>query len=212
MRLGFYPKYNTEGKHDATGAFIREAWAWEKFWGKKGEKAKTIGIDNTSKKIQMRKTVLDGIEKHRPQHTAFFCHGWQTGIQLGFTMANIRELAAALIEARTYDITIYGCKTASGPGTGGDGGFADKLADALNMREFGMRNVDAHTTAGHTTQNPYVRRFWGGCGGQWIVDPKSALWSEWVYALKTDLRFEFPRMGIDEIKKRLSSLQSSAIS
>ena len=134
-----------------------------------------------------------------PDVLAIFGHGWETGIQCGFGLAQVGDLAGALAgAARAPRVILYGCLTAEGTGPGGDGGFADALRDALCAAGAAWAQVDAHVTAGHCCRIPYVRRFegagvpTGGLGGAYLVTPGAALWKPWVAALKGDLRFRFP--------------------
>jgi hypothetical protein len=110
-------------------------------------------------------------------------------------------------------VALYCCSTGAASSAdayaefGGDGGFADRLRDALCVAGGVHCTVDAHTTAGHTTMNPYVRRFEGrgsrvgGVGGFDLVSPKSGdLWRRWRRALReTSLRYRFPVMSVAEI-------------
>jgi hypothetical protein len=203
--------YNTNGINpangrpwaDATGAFQPEAAAFAKLHGGVYRK-----IDNRQTATKMRGDVIQAIGECKPSVIALCCHGWRTGIQFGFRSGNAPELAEAiaLYSGSMPTVALYCCSTGGGPGVGGDGGFADVLRDAL-CREGALQcHVDAHTTAGHCTRNPHVRRFeglgsaTGGAGGFYLVSPSSPLWKAWKLALsKTDLRLRFPLMGVAEI-------------
>lgn len=188
--------------------FRRQAAAWSHSpWG-----GPVIELKVSSLKPPLRfAKVVDVLMPHRAAggRVAIFCHGWANGLQL-VPMVRIRDLAHILAEHRAPVVTLYACSTADGPATGGDGGFADRLRDALCAAGAVACRVDAHATAGHATRNPYVRRFegmgvaTGGVGGQWIVTPKSALWGPWARALKGDLRWEFPLLSVAEIHARLA--------
>lgn len=210
MRLAFAPASNTEGKKDATGAFHPEARAWAQFVGE----AEVVRFDNTRGKVAQRSAVLSAIcDAKNLSHLAFFCHGWTNGIQPGITTSDLNAVAAAVeLASPLVDlvVTLYCCSTGGG-GIGGDGGFADEFRDALCRRGVTRCVIDAHVTPGHTTQNPHVRRFtgagteYGGAGGQWIVSPGSRLWPRWRGSLqRTDLRFEFPTLSIEQIHARLA--------
>lgn len=209
--LAFAPLHNLDGKRDATGAFHPEAQAFAKLTG-----ADVVLVDNDTPAISRREAVLDAIREHNPGQVAFFCHGWTTGIQFGFGVQHTLLLAETITggwAGTDPRVVLYACLTAADgktPGAGGDGGFADEFRDALCRAGATWCRVDAHTTAGHTTRNPYVRRFEGqgsavgGTGGQWIVAPKSPLWKPWVRALReTDLRYRFPSMSVAEIHAEL---------
>lgn len=188
------PRYNTD-KPDATGAFQPEARAFAALHGA----AAPVLYDNRATKPARRRAVLGAIAAVHPDVLAIFGHGWETGIQCGFGLAQVGDLAGALAgAARAPRVILYGCLTAEGTGPGGDGGFADALRDALCAAGAAWAQVDAHVTAGHCCRNPYVRRFegagvpTGGLGGAYLVTPGAALWKPWVAALKGDLRFRFP--------------------
>lgn len=208
--LSIAPMHNTGNKKDATGAFIPEAKAFNKFHADSFDTFGPVLIDNKQSKAKMRADVVSAIEKYQPEMLAVFCHGWKTGIQFGFDRKNLVEMVTAFPSNNIAPLVcIYGCLTADGDAPGGDGGFADVLRDAFC--EIGFRNcqVDAHETAGHTTRNPFVRRFegkgssTGGVGGYYLVQPKSKPWGAWQKALKGDLRFNFPFMYVEVIHEGL---------
>lgn len=223
--IAFAPQHNTGTKKDATGAFQPEMVRWITHIKDQGD-TNWINhvINNRLSAAEMRADVIKHISEFKPDRIAFFCHGWKTGIQFGFGMKHVKELAKTIIEADQIGadlaaisggrmhapiITLFCCLTADGP-IDGDGGFADRLRDELCIAGAVNCRVDAHTTAGHTTRNPNVRRFdglgspVGGMGGQHIVAPGSALWARWVKALKTgDLRFRFSAMEVAEIHEEL---------
>ncbi len=205
--LAFVPLYNTGKKRDATGAFQPEAHAWSLVVGG----AEIVGVDNHQQPPARRRAVLGAIREHRPERVAFFCHGWTGGVQVGFDVSSLRGLAEALASCSAPNVTLYCCLTGKGEGDG-DGGFADRLRDALCAAGATYCRVDAHTTAGHTTRNPYVRRFEGSgspvgaTGGQWIVAPGSSIWGRWRRALTGDLRFRYPDLEISEIHDELVAL------
>lgn len=214
---GINPKTGKPWK-DATGAFIPEA---RKFAALHGGTA--IPFTNDATPAARRKQVNAILEENRRSDAvAFFCHGLKSSIQTGHGAAQVDALAQLLRLACIpgAPIILYACDSADTPtkgAPGGDGGFADKLRDAMIRESWGFwrgSHVDAHVTTGHTTENPYVRRFtcnlaipsesfMGIAGGEWIVQPGSRLWVQWRKALKGDLRFRFPFMSIDEIHAEL---------
>lgn len=204
----FAPMYNTGTKKDATGAFQPEMM---EFCALFDPSAPPHLVDNHGTKSAMRARILGHIQYASPTICAFFGHGWRTGIQFGFGIANVKELAKALAYGCTsVRVVLYACSTGDGAGPGGDGGFADALRDALCVAGAPFCQVDAHDRPGHATRNPYVRRFMGqgsnvgGTGGQWIVAPGSALWGRWKAALAGDLRLRFPMMDVGEIHAELA--------
>lgn len=220
--VAFAPAFNTNGRKDATGAFQPEATAF----CKQNKNGVVILVDNRRDGPSMRTQVIDAIRQSSPRPAwmkavAFFCHGLGRKIQFGFDVRNVDELAKAIndsCDAGTAGVRVvlYACNTGMASlgeqykPVGGDGGFADALRDALCRSGMTTCQVDAHTTAGHTTRNPYVRRFEGhgspvgGVGGYILVAPGSKLWRPWVKALReTDLRHEFPFLTAGEIHQRL---------
>ena len=206
-------------KPDFVGAFDPEAKLFMKRWNIPAECRLKV---NLSKNEQARrKQVLDFIEDLRVKgyttdSFAFFCHGFANRIELGFKIANVPQLVNAAKSVSTpgsniFTIPLYCCSTGDGPGKEGDNGFADKLRDALCQVGFTNCVVDAHVTAGHTTQNSMKRRYMGmgspvgGVGGVWIVAPGTTLVKKYKVALKTNQRFEFPYMSIGEIHTTLLS-------
>jgi hypothetical protein len=223
--LVFAPQYNTAGKKaDATGAFQPEAQAFARHHGV--PKNQVVYVDNTLSKREMRQTVLGVVAAFRqgasggkpPDAVAFFCHGQGKRIQFGFDTTNVADLAKAMTGIVAPRVALYACNTGKASDAealaafGGDGGFADALRDALCQAGATECQVDAHTTAGHTTMNPNVRRFQGmgspvgGVGGFYIVHPKQKnLWKKWRTVLReTNLRFDFPFMSVAEIHKALT--------
>ena len=218
--LIMHPLHNSGTKRDATGAFIPEARAYAKHlramvgdalyeW-----RIEVHGFDNRAGKLQRRREVEDLLRDGDPVDTvALFCHGLARGIQTGHDLATVTTLAEALVVAagpsKRLVVTLYACDAADSPGDGpgGDGGFADALRDALSERGI-TGHVDAHVTTGHTTRNPYVRRFWidgqaAGTGGDWLIAPGSPKWRAWVRALKGPMRFRFPWLTPAEIDAAL---------
>lgn len=204
-KVCFAPKYNSKGKHDATGAFQPEM---KKFSG--------VGVlfDNHATKHEQRCTVLNAIELQAEKHgkincVAFFCHGWKTGIQPGFNLQNVDELALAISThcLSNVKVVLFCCSVAGGPGPGGDGGFADILRDRLCALGSKWCRVYGHDRKGHTTNNPFVRVFegrgspLGATGGQYLVDPKNKkAFSTWRRLLRTtNLKWRFPFMEISEV-------------
>lgn len=212
--LCFRPRHNSPGKHDVTGAFAPEA---DKFLGLHG--GKVHAFDNRRPMGARRREVLE-ILRATPfanyDAVAFFCHGWATGIQAGFTRAHVRELAEAVRGFGT-DVALYCCSTGADPqdspkeaaGTG-ENSFADKLRDALCALGDVDCSVVAHSTVAHTTKNPHVLFFdgmgspVGGTGGYYPVAPGSALWRAWRKRLReTDLRLRMPFMSVADIHAEL---------
>lgn len=213
----FTPDRDSEGKKDYTGAFKPEATRFAKEHAIPSENVRPIDVSKGP--ILRRKQVLAelGNAEAPLEVVAFFCHGTRGAIQLGFGPVSAETLAKAIAKVSAPDVVVplYACSTASGgkattaDGPGGDGGFADLLRDALCRAGATGCRVDAHASVGHATMNPNVRRFAGdgspigGHGGVWLVGPKSPVWKGWRQALRGDLRFRFPLMGVGEIHEEL---------
>lgn len=213
---------------DGSPEFLRQAKAWQGWQEENGNVVILHQMSVSQKPILERyKAVagmlsLDAAGGQTIRQVAFFCHGWSTGIQL-CPVNRVKQLALALSQLRRVGeliMTLYCCTTGSDTNSktseiiddgkpGGDGGFADLLRDALCAVGVTSNCVDAHTVSGHTTENPYVRRFeghgitTGGVGGMWLVSPKSALWSKWRKSLKGDLRWEYPFLSFQNIHETL---------
>lgn len=191
------PEFDTPGRKDASGAFRPEARAF----------IKTNALEAKVCLFESNRALFD--RRGRPQRAlqessdlgcvAFFCHGWKGGIQAGWSSAQAVHLADLIRAAGLVDVTVclYCCDTAqdSDPrtddreyGPGGQGGFADLIAERLISTGWRGR-LFGHATPGHTTMNPWVR-VWSGPQnglarrGFWVVDPTSAGWSAWRAALQ----------------------------
>lgn len=218
------PSKDTVGRKDASGAFIPMA---RRFLGIHREvPGKLSTFDPTLPMRKRRSEVrsLVGTLERNLSTVAFFCHGWKDGIQAGWTDEQLVDLVSMLL-TRTTDgslkrVILYACDSGRDgdldreddlvPGPGGDGGFADLLRD--QFATFGASvDVFAHTTAGHTTSNPYVRVFYGAkspqAGGPMLVAPKSPLWGDWRRALRdTDLWAHFPFLSQEELLMDLEAM------
>lgn len=214
--LVFAPAHNTGRKKDATHAFHPAAARFAEVHGVPSENVHRF--DNRLPLAARASQVLDVLKGRRGLAcVAFFCHGTAREIQAGFTTGarwgrHVSQLAAALAAVSNPGLIVplYACSTASGKrktAPGGDGGFADELRDALCVAGLTRCRVDAHTTVGHTTFNPHVRRFEGdespvgGTGGRYLVEPASMLWGRWRRHLRRDdtFRYRFPFLEVRAI-------------
>lgn len=168
--------------------------------------------------------ALDANADEQLGHLALFCHGWSSGVQL-VAAERVKHLARAVAKltrgSKRVIVTLYCCTAGSdtnpktpetsGAAPGGDGGFADLLRDALCAEGVVDCRVDAHTILGHTTRNPFVRRFEGagspvgGVGGGWLVEPQSEHWHAWDKAVERELRWEFPLLDAGAIHAKLAA-------
>jgi hypothetical protein len=225
------PSSNTSGKKDFTGAFQPESLAFKKMLATTGKFGVSIvQFDNTLPFEKRSKALYQQLVEEHSDDLVFFCHGWSDGIQAGFRRKDIKKLVTAWGPNDNERAILYCCSTGSDPQDDseaapgqtredadfesgvGEGSFADTLRDELCKAGAVDCRVVAHTTAGHTTQNPHVVFFEGlgshigGIGGMMPVPPKHKLWKTWVKALKGDLRFRYPYMSIAEIHDELSKL------
>lgn len=222
--LCFAPKHNVK-KADATGAFQPEAKRFLK--RHKTSSDRLVLFDNNKSKTQMQKFITKELSKHiRLDGVFFFCHGYKSGIQCGFSNKTVNSFAKVLVRSSVVWHTViglYACDTGRDLDKdrlddleefGGDGGFADELRDALCRNGGIYCRVDAHTSAGHTSRNPNIRRFEGngskvgGVGGHYIIPFRSKLWKQWRKALKSVMRFDFPFMGDNEIIKCVGKIKA----
>lgn len=208
------PLYDTPGRRDASGAFLPES---RKFVAANKLAAIVRGFDSNRALADRRRECSLALSRATDLDVvALFCHGWRNGVQAGWTTAHAPGLAdlIALASRRSSIVCLYCCDTGRDAdketdddrqdSIGGQGGFADLLYEALRGRGWAGR-LFGHTTAGHTTTNPWVR-IWGDWGvgdlqdGNWLVEPKGALWPAWRAALQGDLRLRFPFMDADEVR------------
>lgn len=204
---------------DYTGAFLPESTLFSRYHRRVGRKVIEHEINIDKGPVRRRREVLEAIrswsESYVIDAVAFFCHGWPTGIQLGFRLAHVELLAKALAAANptgnATTVSIYSCLTGKGPAHG-DGNFADELRDALCVEGQIYGRTMGHATSGPAEQNPYVRLFdgngspVGGTGGNWIVRPGTAQWAKWRRAMKGGLRHRFPWMPVEKIHRYLETL------
>jgi hypothetical protein len=230
VKLALAAKFN-EKASDATAVFMPEARAWANHWS---PYQRIEHVDNRMPRPKRADAVIDAIVRNPPANgwdaIGFFCHGYPSGIQLGFDIGNVRDLARAIVETSPPNVVValYCCSTASvsarvvakmrkalgiAAGVGGDGGFADVLRDELCRMGATRCRVMGHTTEGKATKNPHVRFFdgqgspIGGQGGVEVVLPSSrALWKRWRAELAREdstLRYEMPHLSIQAIHERL---------
>lgn len=180
-----------------------------------------IAIDTRQHAQAQREAVISAIQgagRGDLACVAFCCHGRRRGIQLGFRLDHLDQLAGAIAQAAAPSVAVplFCCSTgADTEGTAGDGDFADLLRDELCFAGAVNCTVDGHLHSGHCTSHPFVRRFegkgstTGGVGGRMIVDQDSALWPGWKTLLGgrdkggSTLRFRYPLMSIEDIHQEI---------
>lgn len=220
-----YPEHNSEGKRDAD-EFRREALKFAKHHEIPRECV--VSFDNHKRGRRLIEHVEARLRSAAAAASgdlgcvAIFCHGFRRGIQTGHRNASVRRLADLVVWMCRPDarVILYCCDTARDAdadraddqrhGPGGDGGFADRLRDAMCAEGMTGGAVLGHTVVAHTTRAPFVRCFYtdgsatGGDGGDWVVAPRSPCWRAWRRELrKGSLRFRFPFMTRTQIEAEL---------
>ena len=194
---------NTIGRHDWVGAFDPEARAFMDVHG-----GVRVQIPQALTARCRFEAALRAVEEHRPDVVAYFGHGLRRQLpQLGMGLHEAAAFGAAIAANATgARVVLYACSAADGTGPGGDGGFCDALRDALIGLGAVSSQVDGHSNGGHTTRNPYVRRFnvRTNVGGDWIVAPGTPLWARWRAALMGPMRFRYPFLTAAEIAAELA--------
>jgi hypothetical protein len=140
-------------------------------------------------------------------HVVILCHGWATGIQLGFRCrgqrpgdsANLDKLIDTLRALPLKCITLFACSAGADPHSkttspgSGDGSFSDMLRDAVGVP------VIAHVTVGHATRNPNLIMFEASpsplVGGLRLPIPKTALFRNAIGLLNNKRRNGRPATG-----------------
>lgn len=213
------PLHNKEGRKDATGAFQPEA---TKFCQLHNVADRVHLIDNHDDPMEMRLAVyqlLDSAPRGSLDCVAVFCHGWKNGLQFGIGREHLTGLAIRIRQACKANarVVLYACSTArdmdadeeddKNDHVGGDGGFADLLRDLLADNGAAI-TVFAHSTAGHATENPFLRVFLPTerMGGRFVVARNSGLWKKWAQCMKTtSLRFQVPFLSQIELEEWLTN-------
>lgn len=185
---------------DATGAFIPEGNAFVRLHG--GTRCE---IASPVPPVRRRKLVEDAILGEpglgvlavfghgTPRMLAATGHGIPGGVNdlAGAIKGTCRRDDSGCVTAEPISIILYACLTARG-----EIGFADLLADVLPWA-----SVWAHSTAGHSTWNPFVELAGGPCGGDPVFRPRDGhLWKRWRERLREDqvfrLSFWVPAHGL----------------
>lgn len=242
--IAFAPAHASKSRPGDAREFQREAREWLEYYDA-ADPPSLVVFDNSLSPQRRGEWIERALEANKPEDgfeaIAFFCHGLRDLLQTGHAKDTKRRPAyrrvesfaetLARVSSNAPSIALYACDAARDDdsdskddtegGPGGDGGFADELRDAmLRVRSFFGGWIDAHATPGHTTLNPFVRRFdlvalphervTGRVGGDWIVDPDDReRWRSWRRALGTTkikgaMRLAFPTLTRSEIHEVLS--------
>lgn len=218
------PSHNSHGKHDVTGAFDPEAKAFAALHGISPYQIAVI--DNRNPRMTRAEEFNDLLAKHKPRVVALFCHGYMHGTQLtanspghrdGDSWRPLWEEMVSLLSFHPNPVVIlYACSTGddpdgdpdTAPGSG-DGSFADLLRDRLCEAGARHNRVVAHTTAAHTTMNPFVKFFdgggspIGGTGAPLLAAHRGKYFPALRRLLRTDWRFKFPFKSLSTVHEDL---------
>ena len=220
----FVPKYNTT-KPDATGAFHPEAKAFCKFWHV--PQSRINYLDNKKGRYDLAEDFLDAMQSYAKQGETIedwilFCHGYTHGVQFGIRSPGHKNFNArdreqferfiSYMNPRNVNLILFACSTGddpdgdsdTAPGSG-DGSFGDLVRDAIVANGGSHVRVLSHTTAGHTTGNPFIKLFEDDQleGGQLIAQPFTPEFKKLQSKLKTSFRFLLPFLSVEEIRKQL---------
>jgi len=165
---------------DADGAFLPEAEAFQELHGGRIE-VEGLRRDSGARRKWAEHTIRScpGLDT-----LAVFGHGTPTtlvatghGIETKRQASTLWSLTFAIDDVAKVraEIILYACLTARGKL-----GFADQLADLLPCSR-----VWSHSTAGHTTWNPFVELAGGPNGGDPVFTQKDGpRWRRWRERLK----------------------------
>jgi hypothetical protein len=196
--------------------FTREEQAFASFWSV-AKSWRHAFVDKTSKARRAASVLafLESMGEAKPgwyDSVAVFCHGLRQSSQLGFETSSIDPFAQSLKKCLKADgcASLYSGSNAKGVEVGEQAGHESRCF-AARLHHLTGRDVYAHTTAGHTTRNPYVVRL-SGDRAEFLIKPGSPLWSTWrrelwVLEQKTNrdsLRFLFPFLSQEQLEMWLS--------
>lgn len=173
---------NNSPPGDGFFVFKPEAMRFKKYLEKRGATVDMVGFDRRHTLARRRTDVLSAAKRHVYDHAAVFCHGWETGLQCGLRPGDWVELLTAT--DAIHRLTFYACSAGEGPGVGGEGGYADRVREAL-AKYLMVSTVLAHRTAGHATRNPTLAVFDTmhlDDGGVLVAPPSDKKWKAWLNA------------------------------
>lgn len=212
--LALLPDRNTAGDEDYHRAFD----PYSRAFVRRHAGAKRVQLDFSEDKPTRLHNAIREIEQHPGLDVlAWFGHGLARSIpQLGLDDADevARFTGAIAAHSEAPLVILYACGTGAGPGTGGDGGIADRIRDGLVKHGARRARVVGHTTSGDAVMNPNARLFCGpevkpeNIGGRWFIEPGSRLWKTWSLALQRSktLPYDFPFLSPEELAARLEEL------
>ena len=199
-------------RSDWSGAFRIEA---ERLIALHGGRLVQIDVSQrtAARRAQVRAVLGQARAEGPLDLVAFLCHGWRTGIQLGYGLDDVDGLAEDLVALAAPSIALYACGTeVCEPGElcTEPNGFAAELNSALVRRSAALR-LDAHAWSpggGHCTSNPLVVRSEGTKIG-WLIAPGSPLWPRWKAQLAdrhgSTLRLRYPLLSREQLEQELRS-------
>jgi len=203
---------NTGVDHDFTGAFEPESLRYAAYWREQGDRVDVTRVDLSQRDGARVAQMTAAIRASAPvDRLAIFCHGWQTGIQLGLSISSPKELdelaafATALACASTPElrIALYCCSTGGSDVPNGLGSFADRMRLALVAAGRRDATIFSHRVAGHTTRNAAIRLFGPGMTGGVDLgttrEARARLDAQ-LHAGSDPLRWTLPYLPIDEAR------------
>jgi len=214
-----------------SGEFTREANKAAEVWRSDGHGVSMVPIKRHYwRPWKMRKQLATEIEYpaygNKFDAVAFFCHGTWKHLKLGWHIWNVAELASLLGSVCSDEpkVILYACSCGRGKYEEGSrwkllsklmmrndergiDGFAFMLSSAF--RKYQSCEIFAHSSAGHTTKNPYVFRFdsSSNCVARKAhVVRGSQNWRRWYESMRSEsstLRYRFPFMSDVELEREL---------
>lgn len=191
------PASNSDGRGDATGAFIPGATRFARAYGGSFRTFNNLGDNpkrNFLRAIQEGPGSLDVF--------AYFGHGWRT--QLGsahiYTDRDMDEFADALRDKLKADsiVVLYACWA------GVAGGFSTMLQQKIGRGVW----VYAHTSAGHSFANPDVSEVQQSRDPRYRLLYRNELRVAWNEALHyTDMWLRFPVMSDEYVERELNAIR-----
>lgn len=224
--LVLLPDRDRAGRNDYRGAFRPEADRLRVLF--QLAESQVLEIPAGAPKATQREALRFAVElasRGGPlARVLFLCHGESHWLQLGeYRLVELAELAEVLAPALlpAAALTLYCCHTGEVPddracrrggeasGCGEEGGLAAQLYGALAALGLAGVRVDGHERAGHTTRNPYVRRFDGASPlGRYLVTPGGPLWGRFsarLHDVNDPLRFTYPSLSDQELAVELGA-------
>lgn len=209
-----------ERRNDFEGAFKPESDRYARWYMDRGDEVRTVRVDVSRSPRRRSDSVRDAVGAcDVVDRLALFCHGWQSGVQLGLGIvdeddrAELSVLCGELCARSTPSLAValYCCSAGDGPAPGrdGTGSFASHLLRVLRYHGRHDATVFAHTDSGHTTRNADVLIFSASApDGECPAERGTAAYrrlDERLHDKADDLRWRAPYMTVEELRAELGS-------